>query len=236
MTLDLLHSSSAAIGKMKSVNIRAQIPEEEFDYQTLLCALRLYASPRDKITTLLRQGTIIRIRKGLYIFGRDQRKRPFSREVLANLIYGPSYISLEYGLQHYGLIPERVEMITSVTIGRSRRFSTPVGEFSFRQIPILAFAEGMDLLENNGNLSYLIAVPEKALVDKLQSDRGVSIRSLKGMQQYIEENLRMDPSDLQQMHAGRTAKYAFLYHSRKAEWLAEYIRELQRKKHGTSNA
>ena len=42
-------------------------------------------------------------------------KSPLSREVLANLIYGPSYISLEYGLQHYGLIPERVEIVTSVT-------------------------------------------------------------------------------------------------------------------------
>lgn len=221
---------------MRSVNVRAQIPQEEFDYQTLLCALRQYASPRDKITTLMRQGTIIRIRKGLYIFGEDERKRPFSREILANLIYGPSYISLEYGLQYYGLIPERVETITSVTLGRSRRFSTPIGEFSFRKIPAQAFAEGLDLLDNSGTFSYLIAVPEKALVDKLQSDRGIPIRSLKDMQQYLEEDLRMDLSDLRQMRTSRIMKYASSYHSRKAEWLAEYIRLLQRKKLGSSHA
>ncbi len=80
--------------------IRKMIPYEEFDYQTLLGALKGYARPRDRITALLRKGVIIRVKKGLYVFGEHERRRPYSREILANLIYGPSYISLEYALWH----------------------------------------------------------------------------------------------------------------------------------------
>ena len=111
-------------------HLRGLIPREEFDYQTLNQGLRGYASPRDKITDLLRKGVVVRVKKGLYVFGPAFRRRAFSREVLANLLYGPSYISLEYALQHHGLIPEAVETLTSVTTGRSRQFRTPLGAFT----------------------------------------------------------------------------------------------------------
>ena len=109
--------------------VHRQIKREEFDYQTLLDVLRGYARPRDKISDLLRKGVIVRVKKGLYVFGDDYRDRPFSRELLANLVFGPSYLSLDWALQYYGLIPEKVEAMTSVTTGRSRRFQTPVGLF-----------------------------------------------------------------------------------------------------------
>ena len=96
----------------------------------LLDVLEGYARPRDKITQWLNRGIIVRIKKGLYVFGESLRRKPYSRELLANLIYGPSYLSLEWALQYYGLIPERVEALTSVTTGRSRKFSTPAGLFA----------------------------------------------------------------------------------------------------------
>lgn len=120
-------------------NIRKEIEHEEFDYQTLMDCLRGYARPRDKVSALLKKGSIIRIKKGLYIFGDLYRRRPYSREILANLIYGPSYISLDFALQHYGLIPECVEAVNSVTTGRSFRFVTPVGLFTYHKIPLAAF-------------------------------------------------------------------------------------------------
>lgn len=89
-------------------DLRKLIGREEFDYPALMSALANYANPRDKVTSLLRQGVIIRVKKGLYVFGDDFRKRPFCRELLANLIYGPSYVSLDYALSYHGLIPERV--------------------------------------------------------------------------------------------------------------------------------
>ena len=118
--------------------IQNQIPREEFDYQTLLDVLKDYERPRDKISDYLRKGVIIRIKKGLYIFGEGYRKEVFSRELLANLIFGPSYISLDSALQYYGFIPERVEAMTSVTTGRSKRFETPVGLFTYREISVQA--------------------------------------------------------------------------------------------------
>ncbi len=158
----------------------------------MLSALNGYAHPRDKITSLLRKGSIIRVKKGLYIFGDDERKRPYSREILANLIYGPSYLSLEFALQYHGIIPERVEALTSVTVGRSRKFFTPVGQFIYRMIPMSAFRTGVDQAETGDGRSFLIAIPEKALADKLRLDQ-VSIRSQKELQSYLFDNLRIEP-------------------------------------------
>jgi len=71
--------------------IRRQIPYGEFDYQVLMDCLKDYAHPRDKVSDLLRKGHITRIKKGLYVFGEEYSQGSVSREVLANLIYGPSY-------------------------------------------------------------------------------------------------------------------------------------------------
>jgi hypothetical protein len=131
------------MGKMVE-ELRRKISGEEFDYQALLDGLREYNRPRDKITSLLRQGAVVRVKKGIYVFGERYKRRPFSREVLANMICGPSYISLDYALHYYGLIPERVEAVTSVTVSRGRRFSTPVGLFIYRGVPMNAYRIGIE--------------------------------------------------------------------------------------------
>ncbi|MDA3971200.1 MAG: hypothetical protein PF442_07595 [Desulfobulbaceae bacterium] len=209
---------------MQPFNLKEKIPQEEFDYQTLSGVLAAYTAPRDKITSLIKQGVIIRVKKGIYVFGKAWRRHPYSLETLANLIYGPSYISLEYALQFYGLIPEQVRTVTSVTTGRSRRFSTPVGDFSYWKIPMTAFASGMDLWQNAAGGAYLIAVPEKALTDKIQSERGLPIRSREDVERYLVENLRMDIDDLSPLSAKRIEEYAVLYRSQKARSLAAFIR------------
>lgn len=215
--------------------IRKLIPYDEFDYQTLLSALKGYAHPRDRITTLLRKGTIIRVKKGLYVFGADARKQPYSREILANLIYGPSYISLEYALHYHGIIPERVEAVTSVTVGRSRKFLTPIGLFSYRIIPMTAFRTGADKVEIGGERSFLIAIPEKALADKLRLDR-VSIRTQKELQTYLFDDLRIEPATIQEMSPDRLEEYADRYRSRKILLLSKLARRLLGSGGGNANA
>lgn len=211
---------------MQPFNLKEKIPQEEFDYQTLSSALASYTAPRDKITSLMKQGVIIRVKKGVYVFGKAWRRHPYSLETLANLIYGPSYISLEYALQFYGLIPEQVRTVTSVTPGRSRRFSTPVGDFSYWQIPMTAYTAGMDLLQSPSGGTYLIAVPEKALTDKIQSERGLQIRSREDVERYLVENLRLDIDDLSQLSAQLIEEYAALYRSQKARSLAAFISDI----------
>lgn len=217
-------------------SIRKHISNEEFDYQTLLHGLGQYSRPRDKISDLLRKGVIIRVKKGIYIFGEDYRRRPFSREILANLIYGPSYISLEYALHYFGLIPERVEAVTSVTTGRSRKYATPVGLFRYRMIPLAAFRIGMDRIELDDGRSFLIATPEKALADKIRDDRGNGLQTQGQLLDYLENSLRVDPTALAKLNKEHLGVIAHRYGSRKLQLLSKLLRRLQRSSHGVDHA
>jgi predicted transcriptional regulator of viral defense system len=217
-------------------SLRRHISHEEFDYQTLLHGLGQYSRPRDKISDLLRKGVIVRVKKGIYIFGENYRRRPFSREVLANLIYGPSYISLDYALHYFGLIPERVEAVTSVTTGRSRKYATPVGLFSYRMIPLAAFRIGMDRVELDDGRSFLIATPEKALADKIRDDRGNGLQSQGRLMDYLENDLRVDPAALARLDGAQLVEIARRYRSRKLQLLGNLLKRLERSSHGVNHA
>lgn len=211
---------------MNASTLRRLIDLEEFDSLILLDRLREYAHPRDRITELLRSGDILRVKKGIYVFGPELRRRPICRELLANWIYGPSYLSLEFALQFHGLIPEGVEELTSVTTGRSRRFSTPLGVFSYRQIPLRAFPLGMDRVELDNGLSYLMATPEKALADKLVSDRRGGLASQSDLREYLVENLRIAPEDLATLNPARLREIADGYRSRRVRLLGSLVERM----------
>jgi len=213
---------------MEAIDIRAQIKTEIFDYQTLIDILKDLSSPRDKITDLLRQEIIIRVKKGLYVFAPKYRTHPYSKELLANLIHGPSYLSLDYALAYYGVIPERVEAVTSVTPNRSRRFNTPVGLFIYRQIPAAAYETGQVRTETAHEQAFLIATPEKALADKIVSLRGLAITSAAEMQRFLEEDLRIELDFLKTLPAARIDDFARRYHSRKLRYLSQLVRQLQK--------
>jgi hypothetical protein len=197
-------------------DLRQLIGREEFDYQALMAALSGYANPRDRVTALIRRGDVIRVKKGLYVFGDRLRRRPYSRELLANLIYGPSFVSLDTALSFHGLIPERVEAVTSVTCKRPKGFDTPVGRFIYRPSRRGAFHLGMDRVEE-GDVAFLIATPEKALADKVRDDRGNPLRTNGDAARYLFDDLRideaafvrMDPITLDRLADGlRSAKVA----------------------------
>lgn len=213
---------------MTNALLLKSIPYEEFDYQTLLDAVHGYARPRMKISGMLAKGDIIRVKKGLYILGEPLRRRPFCRELLANLIYGPSYVSLEYALHYHGLTPERVEALTSVTCGRSRTFDTPVGTFSYRMIPLEAFRTGMDRVELDDGRSFLVAIPEKALADRIVADRGAGISTQKELHDYLLSSLRIDPASLRELDPVRVAEIARVYRSRRVKLLADLISRLRK--------
>lgn len=219
---------------MNAAAIRDRIQSEIFDYQTLTEAMKGLSSPRDKITDMLRQGVIKRIKKGLYVFGDGYRRYPYSREVLANLVYGPSYLSLDYALAYHGLIPERVEALTSVTVSKSRRFSTPVGLFVYRQIPAHAYEVGMVRAEAGHDQAFLIASPEKALADKIVSVRSGRIASVAEMSRFLEADLRIEPSTLRPLSAERIDDFASRYRSLKLRHLSGLIRRIQRSEKGES--
>lgn len=213
---------------MTNATLLNSIPYEEFDYQTLLDTVRGYARPRMKISGMLAKGDIIRVKKGLYLRGESLRRQPYCRELLANLMYGPSYVSLEYALQYHGLILEGVDSVTSVTCGRSRSFITPVGTFSYRMIPLEAFRTGMDRVELDDGRSFLIAVPEKALADRVATNRGIGISTRNELRDYLLADLRIDPTALVKLDPARMDEIAGHYRSRRIRLLADLVRRLQR--------
>lgn len=208
--------------------LRKTIPWEEFDYQALLQVLKDYAYPRDKITDLLAKGVIVRIKKGLYVFGDAYRTRPYSREILANLIYGPSCVSLEYALQYHGMTPEGSSALTSVTTKRSREFQTPVGLFLYRTIPETSFHIGMQRVELDDGRAFLLAGPEKALAEKVRSDRGLQLRSRRGCLEYLFDSLRIAPEDLARLDIVLLDSLASAYESPRVRLLADSVRYLRR--------
>lgn len=210
------------------MDLRQQIPFEEFDYQALLDALQRYVHPRKKITALLRKGEIIRVKKGLYLFGEQQRRAPYCRELLANLIYGPSCVSLDYALHYHGLIPERVETVTSVTCGRSRCFATPVGHFSYRSIPMNAYRLGIDRIELSDGRAFLMALPEKALADRVVAERGINLKSQQELAIFLRDNLRIDVSAFKELDLDALLTIAAAYRSRRLKLLAHLLARLQK--------
>jgi predicted transcriptional regulator of viral defense system len=207
--------------------LRSRIGSDEFDYQMLLDALSDYRQPRVKITQLLKKGVITRVKKGLYVFDAPYRQKPVSREMLANMIYGPSYISLDYALQWHSLIPEAVHTVTSVTSGRSRTFATPFGAFSYRHIPLRAYQVGMDRVALDDGKAFLIATPEKALADKIAAARGINIRTIAELEVHLEENMRVDMEELKKLDPERLATIAEYMGSRKVKLLCRLVSRLR---------
>lgn len=207
-----------------SALILGGLERDEVDYQVMLDALRGYAAPRDKLADLRAKGLIVRLKKGLYILGEAYRRHPVCRELLANILYGPSYVSLEYALQAHGLIPDRVEEITSVTTGRSRSFTTPFGAFSYRRVSARAFVVGAARFEAEGGRAYLMATPEKALADTLLVSRNRVPTSKSGLHRYLADELRIEPEALGQLDPERLAAVATLTGSRLVRVLAEIVR------------
>ena len=182
---------------------------EEFDYNFLKSTLAGYKHPRVKINEMLKGGNIIRVKKGLYVFGKELAKQPFSKETLANLIYGPSYISLEYALAFYDLIPERVEVVTSVTNKRKKIFNTPVGHFSYRYIHPAIYAYGVTLFELDDYHSILIACKEKAVADVLYFNEQFENESR--LETFLLENLRLEVESHANFNSKIAGKLARLY-------------------------
>ena len=85
------------------------------DYTSLRSIYPVHKSLNDKISDLEKQGTIIRLKRGMYVLSPQVSKKHISTELIANHLYGPSYVSMESALRFYGLIPERVFNTVSMT-------------------------------------------------------------------------------------------------------------------------
>jgi predicted transcriptional regulator of viral defense system len=122
---------------------------------------QVYASypefSRNNLGRWVRQGYLIRLRQGYYAFPEYRESTEFAL-YFANIIYKPSYISLYTALSFYGIIPETVPQITSVTTLKTITFSNDYGEYSYKNIkPEMMF--GYNLREMEGDRRIMFATP-----------------------------------------------------------------------------
>ncbi len=113
------------------------------------------------LETQTKNGLFLRIKKGFYILKNDSP----SEEEIANVLYQPSYISLEYALGYYGILPEMTYLVTSVTTKPTRLFTIDSTSFSYQSIKKNAYT-GYSLIRK-GNRSFFMADKEKAFCDYL---------------------------------------------------------------------
>lgn len=180
--------------KLDHLQLRKVVGREEFDHLQLVSALSPYLAVDQKINELLKSGIVIRVKKGLYVFGENLRRAPVCRETLANLIYGPSAISLEYALAFHGFIPERVDTITSITPKRDKEFITPLGRFTYRYLRLSKYPFGIEQQWIDKQHPVFMACPEKALIDYVVLN-GVSLATVKDARLFLEQDLRIDSLD-----------------------------------------
>jgi len=144
--------------KKKNIKLFTPTDVERFLGRTKIAA-------RFLLHRLKKQGYVTSLKRGLYKLSDTN----ISDLYLANKLYEPSYISLEFALSYHRIIPETVYEITSVTSKTTRRFKVLGKLFTYRRIKQKAFTGYV--LKKQDDSSFLIAEPEKAFVDFIYLNR-----------------------------------------------------------------
>ena len=199
-----------------------------YDLSTLKNKYSNYININQKISLETKNGNLVRIKRGLYT---DDIK--VDAPVIANVCYGPSYISFEYALYYYGLIPEHVSIYTSACFNKKNNntYITQNAVFEYRSIPNNVFNYGILYEKNEIGISYKIASKEKALCDILYSK--YPVRSIKDLKILLFDDLRIDENEFYKLDFDFIIEIAPLYHSNSINTLAKYLREV--KKNGHNN-
>ena len=184
--------------------------------------LAKYANPKTKLARNVKNGDCFQIVKGLY--ETDKNVPSF---LLAASIYGPSYISFEYALSYYGLIPEMVYEVTSATFkkNKTKRYITDFGSFYYRDIPSSAFPYFV-FLNKEGDYYYRIASKEKALCDLLYTMPPAD--NVKELEELLFNDLRIDKEDLRHFDLNSIEFLIDKYNSRNIKKFSTLLRRVQK--------
>jgi hypothetical protein len=147
----------------------------KFEALALQMGGRLYFRPHDlhagkpprphepvQLSRWTQEGRLIRLKKGVYTVADKYRRSPLSALALADPLYRPSYVSLEWALSHHGLISEAVGSLTCVTTAKTARFDNALGRFVYRHIDAAYF---FGYTRQERPVPHFLALPEKAVLD-----------------------------------------------------------------------
>lgn len=177
--------------------------EEPLPLQIIMTLLKDYKRPYDKIHELVKKGELTPIKNGLYVPGPKLNILGPESILLANHIWGPSYVSLETALSYWGLIPERVYEISSATVKKTRKYKTPAGRFSYYHLPLPYYAFDIKSIKLSPKQTVLIASPEKAICDKIILTTGIRLRSSKQVLEFLIEEMRIDEATLKNLDTAK---------------------------------
>jgi len=150
---------------MKFADLLEIIGEESvFSSSLLLAGRRDSNDVRRQLSRWVKDGKLVQLRRSFYMLPDLYRKKAAHPFLLATRMKAASYVSLQSALAYYGLIPEYVPVVTSVTTGRPETLNTPVGTFAFGHIKGGFFSGYSSLSLPNGQSAF-VALPEKALLD-----------------------------------------------------------------------
>jgi len=205
-----------------------QYPSRIIEHATLSQILSNlgYSRINDKIVQLKTKGVLTALKSGLYLYNPVYDESLVSKEIIANLLLGPSYISFDYALWFHGLIPESVETIQSATTKRSKSYNTPLGVFSYRQVKKKLYGIAIEIHDSKSG-NFLIASKEKALCDKVYYTKDIPIRSKSAMVEFLEDDLRIDLDELAESDIKVFGEYYKVTKSKKIALLKKIIEELQ---------
>lgn len=179
--------------------------------QNLKPLLGSYTNPDDFISRMVKAGELIRLKNGFFLIAEKTKESPIPYEQIGNLLYGPSYISFEWALSFYKMIPEGVYVVTSASAAKSKVFNTPIGTFDYISLSHHRYAIGIDQKENEAG-RFLIATPEKALADLIH----LKSKKLEGKDLIVDliEARRMDEDHLKNLDKKHLHEIAENYRSK----------------------
>jgi predicted transcriptional regulator of viral defense system len=209
---------------MDIIDIKKHINVTVFTSEMLKAILSdTYKNLNKKISQMTNKGELVRLKQGIYVLGKKYRERPVDKIAAANTLQKPSYVSYEYALAHYGLIPERVYEITSATLSKTNTIETEIGRFGYRKVPKKAYSIGINWLYDEKDGGRLIATPEKALCDKVRTDKRTGKMSQKQLAEYLEYDLRLEWHDLVKLNSELIREIAIAYGSKTLRELGSLI-------------
>lgn len=175
--------------------------------QVLMNLLQDYKRPYDKINELIKQELLVQVKRGVFIPGPQSSVAVPEKMLLANHLWGPSYVSSDSALSHWGLIPERVYETISMTTNLAKTYKTPVGRFRYIRLPLPYYSFGIQRVELASRQMTLIASKEKALCDKIITTQRLKLRSVKQAREYLMEDIRISRDTLRELNTGLMNDY-----------------------------
>lgn len=178
---------------------------------------RNYKNPKVKIKREIDDGKYFKLIRGVY-----EDNLNVEGYLLANIIESPSYLSFEYALSKYGLIPERVLHYTSATTLKKHNkiVNNVFGNYFYTDIPLQVWRYGINRVKE-GNYVYLIAIPEKALCDLLYKE--TPLTSIKQLKKLLFEDLRIDEDLFYELDKEKIISICDLYRKKNLNLLKKML-------------